>query len=101
MEPNDGNVLICNCSGGSITNLTLSKADSEERYAIRIASGSITIQRCNIASNGLSCIGIESACPKILHNDIHGSPQPGIMIFSGGIEYLRKCDEIFRWMPID
>lgn len=97
IELKDSNVVQSGTTFGRLQNLAV-RQNGEERnqyFAISVRSGSLDIDKCEITSASISCIGVtENAEVRVRRCRLHGSPQAGIAFFKQAGGVVEEC-EIF------
>ena len=95
VQAKKGNTVLFKAVVGRVSNLTLRQLDGGDRFCVKIVSGKLTLDGCDISSQSLSCVGIcQGAEPELKDNKIHGSNESGVIIYDNGRGILEN-NEIF------
>ena len=95
VQSKKGNAVLFKAIVGRVSNLTLRQLDGDDKFCVKIVSGKLILDACDISSQSLSCVGIsQGADPELTGNKIHGSNESGVIIYDNGRGTLEN-NEIF------
>jgi len=78
---------------GRMANLTLRHMGGDSLYCVYITQGRLLLEDCDIASQGLACVGIcGGADPRLRRNRIHDGKKIGVYVYENGQGTLEDND---------
>ena len=86
IEATQKHSVLFQATEGRIANLTLRQTGGGEWYCVDIAQGCLTLEACDITSNGKGGVAIHyrGAKPLLLHNHIHDCKRGGVDVYYYG-----------------
>lgn len=95
VETKEKNTLLFKTRVGRVENLTLRQAGGKDVCCVDIASGRLTVEKCDITSNSGNCVVIrDGANPILRRNRIHDGALYGVYVHRNGQGTLEE-NEIF------
>jgi Right handed beta helix region len=80
VQARGAHVILLKANMARVANLKLEQLGGGDFYGVNIAHGRLEIERCDIRSESLACIGVHGgADPRIRSNRIHDGKSEGIL----------------------